>query len=89
MTEYKRDLGNNFDVSFSRWESERHECSARCGEGVAKQTVKCVKKTGWKEESVSEDQCRGVGHRPGDLVMCTGECNPTQWQYTEWSRVRI
>ncbi|XP_011434412.3 A disintegrin and metalloproteinase with thrombospondin motifs 9 isoform X1 [Magallana gigas] len=69
-----------------RWESERHECSARCGEGVAKQTVKCVKKTGWKEESVSEDQCRGVGHRPGDLVMCTGECNPTQWQYTEWSR---
>jgi hypothetical protein len=54
---------------------------------VAKQTVRCVKKTGWREENVSEDQCKGVGHRPGDLVMCTGECNPAQWQYTEWSRV--
>ncbi|XP_055999244.1 A disintegrin and metalloproteinase with thrombospondin motifs 9-like [Ostrea edulis] len=58
-----------------RWEAERHECSARCGEGVAKQTVRCVKKTGWREETVSED-----------LVMCSGDCNPAQWQYTEWSR---
>lgn len=72
---------------FLRWEAERHECSARCGEGVAKQTVRCVKKTGWREETVSEDQCKGVGHRPGDLVMCSGDCNPAQWQYTEWSRV--
>ncbi|XP_078339581.1 A disintegrin and metalloproteinase with thrombospondin motifs 9-like isoform X1 [Crassostrea virginica] len=74
----------NLDCSL-RWEAERLECSARCGEGVAKQIVKCVKKTGWREETVSEDQCRGSGHRPGDRIMCTGECNPTQWQYTEWS----
>ncbi|KAK3102112.1 hypothetical protein FSP39_008871 [Pinctada imbricata] len=69
-----------------RWEVERDECSARCGEGVAKQKVTCIKQSGWRQEEIDEEECEILGSRPGDLVSCQGDCKPTHWKYDDWSK---
>ncbi|KAJ8302105.1 hypothetical protein KUTeg_021092 [Tegillarca granosa] len=60
------------------WRTEQEECSSRCGEGIAIQRVKCIKKYmglrwgDWQEEIVGNEHCQLIEAMPGDL--CSQSC---------------
>ncbi|CAC5409850.1 A disintegrin and metalloproteinase with thrombospondin motifs 4 [Mytilus coruscus] len=75
----------SYDCSL-RWRTEQEECSVRCGEGVAKQNVYCVKSTYYTQTHVDLTHCDHLSPRPGDMVTCMGRCDPTHWEYSGWSK---
>ena len=74
-----------------RWRVfSKEECPVRCGVGMRRQLVHCIKQTGYSQAEIIRDrECRRyLGAKPDEYVPCTGKCLPTYWSYTEWSKVR-
>jgi hypothetical protein len=75
-----------------RWRVfSKEECPVRCGQGMRRQLVHCVKQTGYSQAEIIRDKdCRKfLGAKPDEYVPCTGRCLPTYWSYTKWSDVSI
>ncbi|GFN84331.1 A disintegrin and metalloproteinase with thrombospondin motifs 9 [Plakobranchus ocellatus] len=74
------------------WQTVRaEECPVRCGWGVRRQLVHCMKKTGWDQaEIVSDQDCQYVyGAKPSQYVRCQGLCLPVSWSYSNWSACSV
>ena len=67
----------------------KEECPIRCGQGMQRQLVQCVKQTGYSPaEIIRGKECRiYLGVKPDEFVPCTGLCLPSFWSYTTWSEV--
>ena len=75
-----------------RWRVfSKEECPVRCGKGMRRQLVHCIKQTGFSQaEIVKDHHCRKtLGAKPDEHVPCSGKCLPTYWSYTKWSQVLI
>uniref|UniRef100_A0A336JY65 CSON006040 protein n=1 Tax=Culicoides sonorensis TaxID=179676 RepID=A0A336JY65_CULSO len=68
------------------WDTNKSECSERCGEGWRQVQVTCVQKyphTGIYKK-VDQSYCRH-DTKPPLLEKCIGECNDVTWDYGDWS----
>ncbi|XP_012936105.1 A disintegrin and metalloproteinase with thrombospondin motifs 9 [Aplysia californica] len=77
----------NLDCKVSWRIFSKEECPKRCGTGMRRQLVHCIKQTGYKNAQIINDkECRAVyGAKPDEFVPCQGRCLPTFWSYTDWS----
>ncbi|BFZ08740.1 hypothetical protein BsWGS_11778 [Bradybaena similaris] len=78
----------NTDCKISWRSFSKEECSVRCGTGVRKQAVHCMKQTIYNSVHIINDtECQNaLGPKPSDSVPCQGQCLPTSWMFTEWSQ---
>ncbi|XP_070193825.1 A disintegrin and metalloproteinase with thrombospondin motifs 9-like [Littorina saxatilis] len=69
----------------------KEECPVRCGVGMRRQLVHCVKQTGYSQAEIIRDrECRQYhGAKPDEYVPCQGKCLPTFWSYTKWSQCSV
>ncbi|KAK7486510.1 hypothetical protein BaRGS_00022176, partial [Batillaria attramentaria] len=69
----------------------KEECPVRCGVGMRRQLVHCIKQTGYSQAEIIRDrECKRVrGEKPDEYVPCTGKCLPTYWSYTKWSECSV
>ena len=86
----ERKNGSEIFYPLCRWRVfSKEECPVRCGVGMRRQLVHCIKQTGYSQAEIIRDrECRRYhGAKPDEFVPCTGKCLPTYWSYTEWSKV--
>uniref|UniRef100_A0A2C9KKF4 Peptidase M12B domain-containing protein n=1 Tax=Biomphalaria glabrata TaxID=6526 RepID=A0A2C9KKF4_BIOGL len=78
----------NTDCTISWRVFKNEECPVRCGKGMRRQLVHCVKVTDYKNVVIIHDkECiKLYGAKPDEHVPCDGSCLPTYWTYTEWSQ---
>ncbi|CAL1547733.1 unnamed protein product [Lymnaea stagnalis] len=74
-----------------RWHVVRQEdCSVRCGRGERQQVVQCIKDFANKTmETVNDLECIKVHGSKQEYIPCQGQCLPTYWTYTEWSKCSV
>ena len=81
------------DAFCCSWKVDRDACSAHCGRGTAKQYIACSLTTRYNTTLVDMKHCEKriseIGPKPKDIVVCYGKCLETNWEYGEWTRVKI
>lgn len=69
----------------------REDCSNKCGQGVAKQSISCTLTTRYESSVINISHCEkmsdDIGPRPAERVVCYGKCRGTSWKYSDWTEV--
>ncbi|XP_068714564.1 A disintegrin and metalloproteinase with thrombospondin motifs 9-like isoform X3 [Montipora foliosa] len=75
----------NISCRLSWFIEHRGKCSARCGVGYQTRSIRCIRINIDRWGVVLEKHCP-ASTKPPVVVSCTGTCEGTRWNYTEWSK---
>ncbi|CAG0917323.1 unnamed protein product [Notodromas monacha] len=69
------------------WEVvHRSECSARCGPGFRRLTVKCTQIFQDFRDTLHDKHCVHLEHlKPRETEACEGACEDVHWRFSDWS----